>query len=322
MAVHKCSILADPEGYGWEYASKIFEALPNGKKGFELNPIHIKKFRDGEVKPKIESSVRKRNCYFVHDSNLSPAEWSLYLDLINQALKKSAAQEIIDVFPYMRFSRQDRKDESGTPVTVRAIADKIELNAIRGMTIDFHSQVALDCAYKIPFDNLSHYSTVVEHVKRTSPEILENLVIMSPDEGGLRRAREFAGRFGVYELAVGDKYRKTAGEIESFRIIGDVEGRNVFIVDDLVDSGKTLVTALREVKKSGGLKVYAYATHGLFTEGIKKVTEHFDKFYIGDTRKLPADEISSNMEIVSFIPLFAKAINRTSEGDSLSALFK
>jgi len=325
MAVHKCSIIADPSGYGWEYAENIFEELKNrGKnKGFELKPneVNVETFRDEEIKPRIKSNVRKRNCYFVHNPNLSPIEWSLQLDLINQALKKSSAQEIIDVFTYTMFSRQDRKEESRVPVSVRVIARNIEEYAHRAMTIDFHNQIALDCAYDIPFDNLSPYPTVVEHIKKTNPGILKNLAVMSPDVGGLRRARDFAGRIGVRELIVGDKYRKKAGEIESFRIIGDVERKNVFIVDDLVDSGNTLIRSCQEVKNRGAERVYAYATHGLFTEGIKKVTDNFDKFFIGDTRKLDKENIS-NLEIISFVPLFAEAIYRTSEGDSLSELFK
>ncbi|MDP2924738.1 MAG: ribose-phosphate diphosphokinase [Nanoarchaeota archaeon] len=319
MAVHKSIIIADPEGYGWEYASKIYEELKIRLCDFELSPVNIKKFKDGEIKPKIEKNIRKRNCYFIHDPNLYPADWFLQLCLVNQALKKSAAQEIINVLPYLKFSRQDRKDESRVPISAKVIADVIELYADRLLTLDFHNP-AIDGFYKIPLDNLSSYPVFVKYIKENHKEILNNLVIMSTDAGGAPRAKAFAKKLRITDFAVGYKSREKANEIESFKILGEIDNKNVLIIDDIVDTGGTLIKACEAVRKQGALKIYGYCTHGLFTEGIKKVTDNFDLFFIGDTIKLK-EPPGENVKIISFAPLFAEAISRMCEGESLSELF-
>ncbi|VVB77796.1 Ribose-phosphate pyrophosphokinase [uncultured archaeon] len=319
MPVHKCALLADPQGYGWEFAKGISQELKKGNNGFELNKIDIKRFKDGEIKPKIELNVRKRNCYFIHNPNSRPADWFLELCLINQGLKKSSAQEIINVFPYLKFSRQDRKDESRVPISASVVADVISLYADRVLTIDFHNS-SIDGFYTVPVDNLSSYPVVIKHLKENHPKILENLVIMSTDAGGAPRAKAFAKKLGITEVAVGYKSRERANEVESFKILGDIKDKNVFIVDDMVDTGGTLIKACEYAKNAGALKTYGYCTHGLFTEGVKKVTDCFDLFFVGDTLKLP-ETPGKNVEIISFIPLFAEAIYRTSEGESLSELF-
>ena len=319
MAVHKCMLLADPEGYGWEYAKKIHEELKLRFSNFELNKINIKRFRDGEIKPKIELNLRKRNCFFIHNPNSKPADWFLELCLINQDLKKSSAQEIINVFPYLKFSRQDRKDESRVPINAKVVADVIELYADRVLTIDFHNP-AIDGFYKIPLDNLSPFPVVIKYLRECHAEILNNLVIMSTDAGGAPRAKTFAKQLGIRDVAVGYKSRERANEVESFKILGDIKDKNVLIVDDIVDTGGTLAKACEAARNSGALKVYAYCTHGLFTEGVRKITDCFDLFFVGDTLKLP-ELPGPNTEIISFITLFAEAIHRTTEGESLSELF-
>ncbi len=320
MAVHKCSIIANPEGYGWEYAKKIYQELQRRNNGFELNEVRVKRFRDGEIKPKIELNVRKRNCYFIHDPNLSPSEWFTQLCLINQTLRKSSAQEIIDVFPYLRFSRQDRKDESRVPISAKVVADVIGLYADRVLTIDFHNP-AIDGFYSIPVDNLSSYPVVVRYLGENYSGILKNLVIMSTDAGGASRAKAFAKKLDVSEIAVSYKSREKEGEVESLKILGEIKDRNVLIIDDMVDSGGTLIKAVEAARANGAIKVYGYCTHGLFTESLAKVSDQFDLFFIGDTLKL-SEPPKDNVRIISFAPLFAEAIYRTSEGESLSELFQ
>jgi ribose-phosphate pyrophosphokinase len=319
MAVHKCSIIANPESYGGEYAQKIYDELKTNGNGFELNNVSINKFKDGEFKPKIKLNMRKRNCYFIHDSNLNPCEWFTQLCMINQALKKSSAQEIINVIPYLKFSRQDRKDESRVPISAKVVADTIGLYADRVLTIDLHN-AAIDGFYSIPFDNLSSYPVVIKHIKEKHPEIINNLVIMSTDAGGASRAKAFAKKLGIDEIAVGYKSREKANEVESLKILGDIKDKNVLIVDDMVDTGGTLIKACESARNAGALKVYAYCTHGLFSSGVRKVTDNFDLFFVGDTVKINETDLP-NVEVISFIHLFAEAIKRTSEGESLSELF-
>lgn len=319
MVNNKCCIIANPEGNAWEYAKKIHEELKSRFSSFELNNINIKRFKDEEIKPKIELNVREKKSYFIHDSNLHPSEWFTQLCFINQALKKSSAQEIINVLPYLKFSRQDRKDESRVSINARVVADVIDLYANRVLTLDLHN-AAIDGFYSIPFDNLSSFPVVIKHLRECHAEILNNLVIMSTDAGGAPRAKAFAKKLETGDIAVGYKTREKAGEVSSLKILGEVNGKNVLIVDDVVDSGGTLIKSCEAARNSGALKVYAYCTHGLFTDGVRKVTDCFDLFFVGDTLKLP-EEPGPNTEIISFIPLFAEAIYRTSEGESLSELF-
>ncbi|MBS3079036.1 ribose-phosphate diphosphokinase [Candidatus Pacearchaeota archaeon] len=320
MVNHKCSIIADPDSPGWEFAEKIYHELRMKSDLFELNKINIKRFRDNEIKPKIELNVRERYCFFIHNSNSKPSDWFLELALINQALVNSSAYKVINVLPYLKFSRQDRKDESRVPISAKAIADVISLYANRVLTLDVHN-LAIQGFYdtKVIFDSLYSFPTVINYLKKHHPEIINNLVIMSTDAGGAQRAKMFAKCLGIKDIAVGYKTREKTGEVEDLKILGDVKDKDVLIIDDIVDSGGTLIKAAEALRKEGANKVYVYATHGIFTKGYKEVTDCFDKLFIGDTIKQPED---INAEIISFIPLFAEAIYRISEGESLSELFK
>jgi ribose-phosphate pyrophosphokinase len=313
----KFSIIADPNSTNWQFAQNVFRELKQKCSDFELNKVSIKEFRDGEIKPKIELNVRGKCCFFIHDSSKNPGKWFLELALINQALKKSSASEIIDVIPYLKFSRQDRKDESRVSINAQVVADMVDRNADGVLTLDVHNP-AIDGFYKKRFDNLYSFKTVLDYLKINYPDIFSNLIVMSPDTGGAGRANNFAKKIGITDIAIGYKQRKTAGEVESIKIIGDVNGKNVILIDDLVDSGNTLIKACKVAKEQGAKNVYAYCTHGLFTEGFDKLAEHFDLFFVGDTLLQKQHE---KLKIISFVPLFAEAIYRISRGDSLSALF-
>jgi len=184
---YKCSIIANPEGKAWDFATKIYEHLREQSDNFELNKVTIKRFRDDECKPKIEHNVRKQNCFFIHDSNLLPPDWHLQLHLINETMHNSSSHEVVDVLPYLKFSRQDRKDESRTSQSAKALTNIIEPYADRILTVDVHNP-AIQGFYNIPFDNLYSFPTIVKHLRDYYPTTLEDLVIMSPDAGGAARA--------------------------------------------------------------------------------------------------------------------------------------
>jgi|SRR3989344_2572778 len=318
MVSYKCSIIANPEGNAWSFALEVYKRLRVRNKKYELNEVSVKVFRDGEIKPKIKDNVRRKNCFFIHDSSLEPAEWFLQLALINEALRNSSSQEISDVLPYLRFTRQDRKDESRVPVSSRMVADVVSFYADRLLTLDVHNP-SISGFYSVPFDNLYSFKTVVKYLKKKHKEFLENVVIMSPDAGGAARAQSFARRINIEEIAVGYKTRKKAGEVSDLKITGDVKGKNVLIVDDILDSGNTLIKAYNSAKKAGADKIGAYCTHGLFTEGVKKMG-CLDLLVVGDSFPNPALK-ETKAEVVSFAPLFAEAIYRINKGESLSALF-
>ncbi|MBT4165826.1 ribose-phosphate diphosphokinase [archaeon] len=323
MVDNKCSIIANPKGKTWGLACRIHEYILN-KKGieFELRKIdsHSKKysFRDGEIKPKIEKDIRKRDCFLIHDSNLEPFRWFTELCLVNHALKNSSAHEIIDVFPYLRFARQDVKDESRVPIGAQVVADVVGLYADRVLTLDVHNP-AIQGFYKIPFDGLDSHPVLESHLNKYNPGILEDLIVMSADEGGIKRARNCADKLGITDLAMGDKYRKVPGEVGgSLGILGNVEGKNVLMVDDMWDSGGTSKDAAKSCKDHGAKKVIVYCTHGLFTKGFEGIDKYIDKLYIGDTLKIPENDF---IETISFAPLLGEAIYRISIGESLSELF-
>ncbi|MBI1972949.1 ribose-phosphate diphosphokinase [Candidatus Woesearchaeota archaeon] len=315
---YKCSIIANPEGKTWDFATRVYEELRQRSDDFELNRVTIKRFRDGECKPKIEHNVRKRNCFFIHDSNLPPTDWHLQLHLINETMYNSSSHEVVDVLPYLKFSRQDRKDESRTSQSAKALTSIIEPYADRVLTVDVHNP-AIQGFYNIPFDNLYSFPTVVKYLREHHPEILEGLVIMSPDAGGATRAQALARKLRQKEIAIGYKTRPKEGEVDHIRILGDIEGRHVLMIDDIIDSGNTLVKASMAAHEQGAKEVYTYCTHALFTEGLEKVVAAFDRMFISDTVKQPSHE---KVEVISLVQLFAEAIFRTNEGQSLSELFE
>ena len=311
-------ILADSGSPGYSFAKAIYENLSNRDNSFNLVDIEVTKFRDGERKPRIKKNVRGKNCFFVHDSNKQPSDWFLDLCLINQALRKSSASQVIDIFPYHRFARQDRKDESRVPISAKVVARAVEDYAHGVLTLDVHNP-AVDGFYESRFDNLPSFPTAVRHIKTKLGEDLSNLVVMSPDAGGGHRAQSFAKRLGVSDVVFGYKTRSLPGEVNGFQIAGDVAGRDVLIVDDIVDSGGTLVKASNVAREKGAKKVYAYAPHGIFTKGVESVCSMFDKFWVGDTL---LQKTSASLEVISFAPLFADALYRMANGLSLSELFE
>ncbi len=321
--MYRCCIIADPQSKVWEFAEAIYEKLSERSEKFELNPVEIIRFRDGEIKPKIKGNVRRKNCFFVHDSSKRPADWFLELVLINEALRNSSAQEIIDVLPYMKFARQDRKDESRVPISARAVLDVISLYTDAILTIDVHSEQIQGFTGR-RFDSLRSSVVFRNYLIERYPEFFEEeWSIMSPDAGGTPRARHFAKKLGLENIVIGNKYRKKAGEVAEYCIIGDVTEK-MLIVDDIIDSGNTIVNAVEAVKAKGAREVWVYATHGLFSyndneqDPRDKLCEVADKIIVSNS--IP-QESYKKIEVMPLEDFFAEAIWRINEGISLSELF-
>jgi len=170
-------------------------------------------------------------------------------------------------------------------------------------------------------DDLQSFPTVINHIKSKHPEVLEDVVVMSTDAGGAKRASYFARALGIGDVAVGYKVRPKPGEVGRLQILGDVSGKNVIIIDDIIDSGITIIKAGLEAKAEGAKKVSAVCTHGLFTEGVEKFKGVFDYFFVGDTLK--QEKINDDpRETISYTPLIGEAAYRISKRESLSELFK
>ena len=317
------AIIGDLKGKGAYFIQGVYDYISDKQeRGFpvELIDIETTTFKDNEFKVRIKENVRGRSCVFIHDPNQEPAMWFTKLAFITDALKFSASKERITVLPYMHYQRQDRKDESRVGVSAKVVADITSLYSTRGMTVDLHAPQIQEY-FSIPFDNLYSFPTLVKHLKTNHPEMLEKLIIATPDTGGGGRAESLRKRLknvGVDTgMAFGYKKRNTKGKVESVQLVGDIKDRHLLFVDDIIATGDTLVEAAKEARKQGAKSVSAYATQGIFTAGTAKLKEVFDEIMVGDT----IAQTDTNIETVSLIPLFGEAIYRQLTNQSLSELF-
>lgn len=321
--MEEVAIIADSKGKGYEFAKGIYEYLKSKEGGeFSVNLVNIEKieFKDGEFKIKISDNIRGKNCFFIHDSNKEPCKWCTELVFTLEAMTFSSPKETNVVLPYTRYARQDRKDESRVSVNAKAIADVISFYATRGMTVDLHSPQMQEY-FSIPFDNLYSFISLINYLKKNHLEIFQDLVVVSPDLGGGKRAEYFVKKLlniGVKAgIAFGHKTREKENEIAKTVIIGDVKDKNCLIIDDIIDTGSTMIKTAEKLKERGAKKIFGYGTHGLFTDGIERF-KIFDKILVSDTLNAPKAE---NLEVVSLVRLFGEAIYRTFMGKSLSDLF-
>jgi len=319
MTNNEIILLADSESKIWNIAQEIFDYLAK-KIDVRLVKINVKKFRNGEKKVKIEENIRKHSCFLLHDSSKQPDSWFFELIAILHALKSSGASEITAVLPCLLYSRQDRKDESRVAINAKMVADCISMYANRVITVDLHAD-QIQGFYSIPVDNLYAFPVVVNYLKEKHPEFLNDLVLTATDAGAVKLAYVFAKRLEKHgiksEIAIGSKHRPKPGEVDDFKIVGDVNGKNIFIAEDIIDSGNTIVRCAEVLRKEGAKKICVYATHGIFTEGFEKL-KIVDKIFVGNT--FPEQD-KNNVEVISLTPLLAEAIYREAVGESLSALF-
>ncbi len=315
-------ILADPQGNSWDFAHRVYQKLNSNSKRerkYELGEVEITKFNDGEIFVKINPNVRKKTCYFIHNSSMPPQDWLVSLAQVNDALMRSSAGKICNVLPYIKYSRQDRMTNPRTPISSSVVANMINLSAYRVITTDLHNP-ATTSAYKIPFDNLRAYPVIISYLKEKYPEFLENTVIVAPDVGSAERVKSYAKRLNL-DVALTHKTRKQAGVIGEMNIIGDVKGKNVILVDDMIDTAGTLCKAAEVLKQKGAQQIFACATHGIFSNNAKQRIESsaLDKVVITDS--IP-QQSQGKIEVISLTNLFAETIFRISHGISVSALFE
>mgnify|MGYP001564307396 CR=1 FL=1 len=300
-------------------STRIYELIKEGDGSeFELNPVEIRNFPDGEFKPQIKKNIRGSNCFFIHDSSLDPSRWFTELCLINNALRNSSANQIVNVLPYSKFNRQDKKDQSRVPISSQVVANVLNNDRTRVLTLEVHNE-STQGSYNVPFDSLPAFPFLIRYFKENHPEILENLVVLGPDSGSIKRIERYIEKFGL-EKAIVDKYRKVTGILgESLGILGNVKEKNVLVYDDIGSTGNTQINASKAAKNAGAINIVGYCTHGIFSEGVEKILEHFDGFYVGNTIKQPN---VPKLNVVSFVNPLAEAIYRIHRGYSLSELFE
>jgi ribose-phosphate pyrophosphokinase len=195
----------------------------------------------------------------------------------------------------------------------------IGIYADRVLTIDAHSSL-LPSFYRIPLDNLYSSKLLQQYLNENHPDLLENIVVMSPDAGGASRAKAFASKLGIDEIIIGYKYRKNVGEVAEFKVVGEAKNKNILVIDDIIDSGNTLIEATKKLKGEGAKKVCTYCTHGVFSDNAReRVSKELDLVMVSNS--IPQEK-NEKIEIISLNEFFAEAMYRTNEGLSLSELFE
>jgi len=302
-------------------AKKISEHLER-----PLGAVDIRRFSDGEIFAEIKENVRGRSVYLIQ-STCAPVNDSLMeLLIMMDALKRASAKEINVITPYYGYSRQDRKVSPRTPISAKLTADLLTVaGASRIVSVDLHAG-QIQGFFNIPFDNLYAMPVLLEHLKKSSllkgvPE--EELVIVSPDAGGMMRSRGLAKRMNA-NVALIDKRRTGPNVAMAMNIVGDVEGKTAIILDDMIDTAGTLTEAANAVLKNGAKRVIAVATHGVLSgPAIERLEKsNIERVILTDTIPLSAAaQACKKIEQVSIAPLLAEAINRIHHYDSVSSLF-
>lgn len=276
-------------------------------------------FSDGETYVNINESVRGCDIFVIqsvsHPVNDNLMELLIYID----ALKRASAARINAVIPYYGYARQDRKVLSRAPITARLVADLITAaGADRVITMDLHAD-QIQGFFNIPMDHLTAISVIVENVTELG---LTDFVVVSPDVGSVKRTRKVAGMLDA-PMAIIDKRRYATNATEVMQVIGDVKGKNLLLIDDMIDTAGTMTNSIKALKEMGAKKIYAAATHGVLSgKAIKNLSEApVEKIFITDTIELIKEKQIEKIKVVSVAGIIAKAIDRVHKGKSVSILF-
>ena len=318
-------LLADKNSKAWDFANKVRNHILTTKcENVPLYDLPISKFRNGELEINPTRNIRKKDVYYIQDSTKDPQQWWVELLLIKDMTRSSSANSLTFVLPNLLYSRQDRKVKSRVPISARALANSISKGVKKIITMDLHAgQIQGFYPAETPLDNLYSFPEVERYLIKNYPEFLENLLIVSPDAGGVTRAKSFLRKIekltkNKCELAFMIKERPRSGEVGEARFVGpSPEGKNILIVDDIIDSGGTLCVTAKELKKMGAKTLACYATHGIFTKGTEELSQAFDKILTSNTHY----QENGNVEVIDMTSLFAEAIFRAQKGHSISELF-
>lgn len=311
MAVHRQPLIFSGSSTK-KLTQKICEYL-------NLSPgkVDVKTFSDGEIWVKFQENIRGRDLYIVQ-STMPPSENLMELLIMLDAAKRASASRVTAVLPYFGYARQDRKDQPRVAITAKLVANLITTaGADRVITMDLHA-AQIQGFFDIPFDHL-YASPVFSGLFAEGDS--ENLVVVSPDVGGIKLARSYAKRLNA-GLVVIDKRRPKHNIVEVMQIIGDVANKNVLIVDDLIDTGGTFVNAVNALKERGALNVYGAVSHALLSgDAVNKINQSaLAKLYVTDS--IPLHTESEKIVVRSASGLLAEAIIRSNRNESISSLFE
>jgi ribose-phosphate pyrophosphokinase len=281
----------------------------------------VRRFADMEIFVEIQENVRGADAFVLQSTSYPANDHLMELLIIIDALRRASARRITAVIPYFGYARQDRKTGSRTPISAKLVANLItRAGADRVMTLDLHA-AQIQGFFDIPADNLYASPVMVRDIRERFD--LNRLMVVSPDVGGVVRARGLAKRIDA-PLAIIDKRRERAGESEVMNVIGEVEGRTCILVDDIVDSGGTLVNAADALLENGATDVYAYISHGVLSGGaVARLTaSQLKELVITDSiQPTEAVRVARNIRVLSIATLIGEAIGRTATEESVSSLF-
>ncbi|MCK8483604.1 ribose-phosphate pyrophosphokinase [Aliiroseovarius sp. S2029] len=288
-----------------------------------LVDARVERFNDQEVFVEIYENVRGEDMFIIQPTS-SPANDNLMeLLIISDTLRRSSASRVTAVIPYFGYARQDRRTKARTPISAKLVANLIAQSGIeRVLTMDLHA-AQIQGFFDIPVDNLYASPIFALDVKHHFKDCLDEVMVISPDVGGVARARELAKRINA-PLAIVDKRREKAGEIAEMTVIGNVEGKRCIIIDDICDTAGTLCKAAEVLMENGAQEVHAYITHGVMSgPAVERVSNSVMKSLVITDSIQPTDPVKNapNIRIVPTAPMFAQAILNIWGGTSVSSLF-
>ncbi|MFA5388709.1 MAG: ribose-phosphate pyrophosphokinase [Candidatus Omnitrophota bacterium] len=284
-----------------------------------LGDAFVGTFSEGEIRVKINDNVRGKDVFIVQPTCPPVNNNLMELLILIDALRRASAKRITAVIPYFGYARQDRKDQPRVPITAKLVANILATaGANRVLTVDLHAG-QIQGFFDIPMDHLYAVNVFFNHIKEIK---LKNIVIVSPDVGGIKMARAYAKRFEA-PLAIVDKRRISAEDTEAMNILGDIKGKNLIIVDDLVATASSLVEAAAALKKQGGKEIYAAITHPVLSgPAIKRINDSvIKKLFVTNTIPVENGKRHKKIEVLSIAPLLAEAIKRIHDEESVSCLF-
>jgi ribose-phosphate pyrophosphokinase len=289
--------------------------------GLPLTKCQVRRFADMEVFVEIQENVRGLDTFIIQSTSFPANDHLMELLIMTDALRRASARRITAVVPYFGYARQDRKPAPRAPISAKLVANLITRAGVdRVLTVDLHAG-QIQGFFDIPTDNLFGAPVMVRDIKERLD--LNNVMVISPDVGGVVRARALAKRIDA-PLAIVDKRRERAGESEVMNIIGDVAGKSCILVDDIVDSGGTLCNAAEALLAKGAKEVRAYITHGVLSGGaVARISaSKLKELVVTDSiQPTEAVRVAKNIRVISIAPLMGEAIGRTAKEESVSSLF-
>lgn len=282
----------------------------------------IGRFSDGEISVSIGETIRGCDVYVIQSTCCPVNDSLMELLIIIDALKRASAGRINAVIPYYGYGRQDRKAKARTPITARLVADMLETaGADRVVSLDLHAD-QIQGFFNVPFDRLLARPIIADYLLEQNVGIMDNLVVVSPDVGSVKRSRKLAETLNV-PLAIIDKRRPKDNVSEVMNVIGEVKGKKVVMYDDMIDTGGTIVGAAKALEQLGAKRIIAAATHPVLSgPAIERIENSpIARMIVTNTIPLPAEKRIEKMHTLSVAPLIAKAIKRIHEGKSISSIF-